>query len=64
MAKFSIPSMKGKVCIVTGANAGIGKPTAAALAAAGATTVLACRDEARGGAALEEIRDRLHEKLG
>lgn len=48
--------MKGKVCIVTGANTGIGKATAAGLASVGATTVLACRDETRGKQALEEIR--------
>jgi NAD(P)-dependent dehydrogenase (short-subunit alcohol dehydrogenase family) len=51
--------MKGKVCIVTGANTGIGKATAAGLARAGATTVLACRDEARGSAALAEIRAQI-----
>jgi NAD(P)-dependent dehydrogenase (short-subunit alcohol dehydrogenase family) len=52
----TLPSMKGKVCIVTGANTGIGKATAAGLARAGATTILACRDQSRGGAALDEIR--------
>ncbi|MBI4787341.1 MAG: SDR family oxidoreductase [Chloroflexi bacterium] len=47
--------MKGKVCIVTGANGGIGKATAAALAQRGATVILACRDQARGEAAKNEI---------
>ena len=47
--------MKGKVVIVTGANAGIGKATAAQLADLGATVVLACRCKARGEAALGEL---------
>ena len=49
-------SMKGKVCVVTGANSGIGKATAQGLAAAGATVVMVCRDAARGAAAQQEIR--------
>ena len=47
--------MKGKVVVVTGANAGIGKATAAQLADLGATVVLACRCKARGEAALGEL---------
>ena len=47
--------MKGKVVIVTGANAGIGKATAARLADLGATVVLACRCKERGEAALSEL---------
>ena len=43
------------VVIVTGANSGIGKETARALAATGARVVLACRSQPRGYAALEEI---------
>src|SRR5438128_8074571 len=41
-------SMQGKICMVTGANSGIGKATALALAQMGATVVLVCRDQARG----------------
>lgn len=41
--------------IVTGANSGIGRATAQALAATGARVVLACRSIARGQAALEQI---------
>lgn len=53
------------VCIVTGANAGIGLATARALARAGEVVVMACRDPARGEAArlglLGEVPDaRLH----
>ncbi len=45
-----------RVCLVTGATSGIGKATAQALAAMGATTVLVARDGARGEATVEEIR--------
>ena len=47
--------MKQKVCVVTGANTGIGKETARGLAGRGATVVLACRDAARGEAARADI---------
>ena len=48
-------SMHGKVCIVTGANSGIGKATALELAQMGATVVMVCRDRARGEEAKSEI---------
>ncbi|MEZ6184918.1 MAG: SDR family NAD(P)-dependent oxidoreductase [Planctomycetota bacterium] len=48
----------GKVCVVTGANAGIGKAAASGLAAAGAHVVLACRSLERGRAALAELGAR------
>jgi retinol dehydrogenase 12 len=47
--------MSGKVCVVTGANSGIGKATALALAGSGAEVILVCRDKARGEAALAEV---------
>ena len=47
--------MHGKICLVTGANAGIGKAAALGLARRGATVVLLCRSEARGAAARTEI---------
>jgi NAD(P)-dependent dehydrogenase (short-subunit alcohol dehydrogenase family) len=47
--------MRGRVCVVTGANSGIGKATAQGLAAAGATVLMVCRDRARGTAAQQEI---------
>lgn len=50
--------MNGKVCIVTGANTGIGLETAAALIGQGATVVLACRDESKADTALREIITR------
>ena len=48
--------MTGKVCIVTGANAGIGMETARGLAEMGATVVMVCRDRERGEAAQREIK--------
>ena len=50
--------MQGKVCVVTGANSGIGKETALSLAHMGATVVLVCRSESRGSKALAEIKQR------
>lgn len=51
-----VPWMRGKTCLVTGANSGIGLETARGLAQRGARVVLLCRDEARGRAALEQLR--------
>jgi NAD(P)-dependent dehydrogenase (short-subunit alcohol dehydrogenase family) len=48
-------SLHGKICLVTGANSGIGKATALALAQMGATVVMVCRDRARGEQARSEI---------
>ncbi|HSE38458.1 MAG TPA: SDR family oxidoreductase [Blastocatellia bacterium] len=50
--------MIGKVCIVTGANTGIGKETALGLASLGATVVMACRDRERAEAAQREIKQK------
>ena len=48
--------MKGKICMITGANSGIGKATAIGLAKMGATIVMVCRNENRGKKALEDIK--------
>jgi NAD(P)-dependent dehydrogenase (short-subunit alcohol dehydrogenase family) len=47
--------MKDLICLVTGANRGIGFATSRALAEAGARVTLVCRDPARGAAAASEI---------
>jgi NAD(P)-dependent dehydrogenase (short-subunit alcohol dehydrogenase family) len=49
-------SMQGRICLITGANSGIGKATALELARKGATVVMVCRDRARGEAAQNEIQ--------
>lgn len=45
----------GKRCVVTGANTGVGRATAVALAALGADVVLLCRNRERTEAVLAEI---------
>jgi len=49
-------NMRGKICLVTGANSGLGLATARALAQHGAKVWLLCRDEERGRTAVDEIR--------
>ena len=55
MTSMHIPDRTGRTAIVTGGSSGIGKATAAALAARGARVILAVRDQARGRAAAEGI---------
>jgi len=49
-------SLTGKICLITGANSGIGKAAATQLAEMGATTVLVCREEHKGRLAQNEIK--------
>jgi len=49
--------MQDMVCVVTGANSGIGRETARELARRGATVVMTARDRERGEAALLDVRE-------
>ena len=47
--------MKGKICLITGANSGIGKATALGLAESGAQVIMVCRNKDTGETARREI---------
>ncbi len=51
-----LPDLSGKTIVVTGANSGLGYEASLALAGAGAHVVLACRDQAKGRAAEQQIK--------
>jgi NAD(P)-dependent dehydrogenase (short-subunit alcohol dehydrogenase family) len=51
-----VPDQAGRCLIVTGANTGIGFEAARVLAQKGARVLLACRDQAKGEAAIARIR--------
>ena len=55
----AVTSLEGKVCLITGATAGIGRATAESCAALNATVVLGARDRARGAATVDAIRARV-----
>ena len=52
---MSAGDLDGRTFLITGANTGIGKESARALAARGARVHIACRSEASGRRAIEEI---------
>lgn len=54
-----LPRQSGKTFVITGANTGVGFFSAAQLAIAGASVVLACRDEGRADAAAQAIIGRV-----
>lgn len=47
--------MQDQICLITGANSGIGKEAALALARKGTTVIMVCRNQARGETARNEI---------
>ncbi len=47
--------MTAKVCVITGANSGIGRAASASLAASGQTVVMLCRNPERGQAAQQAV---------
>ncbi|XP_021966972.1 short-chain dehydrogenase TIC 32, chloroplastic isoform X2 [Folsomia candida] len=51
-----IPSLTGKIALVTGATGGLGFETALAFATAGATVLVGGRDETKGKNAVEKIK--------
>ena len=51
-----IPDQSGRVVVITGANSGIGREAARALAGASATVVMTGRDPARLAAAVSDVR--------
>src|ERR687896_551851 len=53
---YSAAAMRGRVCLVTGANRGLGKATALGLARHGATVVLLGRDAERVACATDDVR--------
>ena len=51
-----IPSLEGRVALVTGANSGLGLESVRALAARGATVILACRSRSRAEASQSQLQ--------
>lgn len=54
----NVPDMTGKVVLVTGANAGIGKETARVLLTKNAKVWIGCRDVSKGEATIKDLKDR------
>lgn len=51
--------MEGKICIITGANSGIGYEIAKELAKLKVTVVMACRSMTRGQEALDKLKQEV-----
>lgn len=50
-------NVENKICLITGANSGIGKQTAMELARCGAYIIMLCRNEEKAERARKEIID-------
>ncbi len=50
-----VPSLEGKVALVTGANSGLGLETSRMLARHGARVLLACRNPSKAAVAEEQV---------
>ena len=50
------PNLSERICLVTGANSGIGRETALGLAKSGATVLVVARDRSKGEVAVSEIK--------
>ena len=48
-----------KVCMITGANSGIGRAAAIQIAQQGYHVIIACRSQERGEVALQEIKEKI-----
>lgn len=59
-----IPDLSGKIAIVTGASTGLGKETAIALAAKGASVIVAARNEAKGEPPIEKVLQQIRKSAG
>jgi len=60
---INIPDLAGKTVIVTGANTGLGKETAKAIAKKNATVILAVRNIEKGENAAVEIKKHFPESI-
>lgn len=54
-SSFEVPSLEGKVALVTGANSGLGLAASRVLASRGAKVLLACRNAAKAEAAAADV---------
>ncbi len=50
--------MDQKICMITGANSGIGKAAAIQIARQGYHVIIACRSQEKGEAALHDIKEK------
>ncbi|EPE10004.1 short-chain dehydrogenase [Ophiostoma piceae UAMH 11346] len=60
----NLPDLAGKVYIITGANAGVGKELARILFEKNASVYMACRSEAKCQAAIDEIKKSAKSETG